>query len=45
MHFKNTSLMMFMARVPAYFASRTERINSLLGQNAVASNVKACDQQ
>ena len=37
--------MLFVERVPAYSASRTERINSLLGQNALASNVKACGQQ
>jgi len=34
-----------MERVPAYSASRTKLINSLLGQNAMASNVKACGQQ
>jgi hypothetical protein len=37
--------MLFMDRVPAYSASRTERINSLIGQNAMASNVKASGQQ
>jgi hypothetical protein len=37
--------MLFMDRVPAYSASRTERINSLTGQNAMASNVKASDQK
>jgi len=33
--------MLFMDTVPVYSASLTKRINSLLGQNPMASNVKA----
>jgi len=37
--------MLLMERVPVYSASRTKRVNSLLGQNPMASNVKARGQQ